>query len=489
MLCTWLLTCLYRFRWVSCQLDALRQCFPQNLRQFLDELPETLDETYERILKSINRTQRDDARRLLHCLAVAVRPLRVEELAEILAFDFQASSSGGIPTLKEDWRWDNQEEAILSTCPSLVTIVQGRVVQFSHFSVKEYLTSPRLARSPHGDVSWFHIDRYPAHTTMAQACLGTLLRLDDNNRVANGPLVGYAARHWANHAQSEEASSRVQDGMDRLFDSSKPYFAAWLRVYDIDERWDYFSCGLGGQGGPSRVGSPLYYAAFCGLRDLAERLIIKHPEQVNARGGHILAPLPAALYKKHFGVADLLRRHGAVLNVRGLFKWTPLHAASLFGRADIVRWLLNNGADANSRTNTGSSWTPLHIAVHSMEVEPIPILLEHNADINSQCSEGKTPLYEAISLFASFPEGMVVDIVRQLLEHGADTNILDHRHSTVLHQASSRGWVEVARLLLQYGANVDVKDRKGRTPLQIASTEGYDSVTKLLLEHSAVPQL
>ena len=470
-------------------MEALQHCLPQNLRQFLDELPETLDETYERILKGINKTQRDDARRLLHCLAAADRPLYVEELAEILAFDFQALSSGGIPTLKEDWRWDNQEEAILSTCPSLVTIVSSdepRVVQFSHFSVKEYLTSPRLARSPHGDVSRFHIDHDLAHTIMAQACLGTLLRLDDNNGVAEGKLVGYAARRWTKHAQFKEVSSRVRDGMDHLFDSSKPYFSAWLRVYNIDERWVYFSCGLGGRGQPSRVGSPLYYAAFCGLHDLAERLIMKHPEQVNARGGHILAPLPAALYMKHFDVADLLRMHGAILDVRGLFKWTPLHAALLFGRTDIVRWLLKNGADPNAQTSGGSGWTPLHIAVHSMQVEPILALLEQNADVNSQCFEGNTPLYEAISLFASFPEGMVVDIVRQLLEHGADPNIGDYRHSTALHQASFRGWVEVARLLLQYGANVDEKDRKGRTPFQIASAEGYDNVTKLLLEHDAV---
>ena len=232
-----MLTWLDRFRWVFCQLDALQHCFPQNLRQFLDELPETLDETYERILKGIKKTQRDDARRLLHCLAAAVRPLLVEELAEILAFDFHTSTSGGLPILKEDWRWDNQEEAILSTCPSLITIVLSNhswIVQFSHFSVKEYLTSPRLAQSPHEDVSRFHIDRDPAHTIMAQACLGTLLRLDDGNSLAKGPLVGYAARHWANHAQFEEVSSRVQDGMDLLFDSSKPYFAAWLRVHDID---------------------------------------------------------------------------------------------------------------------------------------------------------------------------------------------------------------------------------------------------------------
>ncbi|KAH9060258.1 hypothetical protein EDB87DRAFT_1831520 [Lactarius vividus] len=162
------------FRWVFCQLDTLRHCFPSNLRRFLDELPESLDETYERILRGINKAHKDNARRLLQCLAVAVRPLRVEELAEILAFDFQGSSPGGIPKLKDDWRWDDQEEAVLSTCSSLITIVPdrgSRVVQFSHFSVKEYLMSPRLAQS-NEDVSSFHIDLDAAHTILAQACLG-----------------------------------------------------------------------------------------------------------------------------------------------------------------------------------------------------------------------------------------------------------------------------------------------------------------------------
>jgi hypothetical protein len=124
---------------VFCQLDALQHCFPPNLRQYLNELPETLDETYERILKGINKAQKDNAHRLLQCLTVAIRPLLVEELAELLAFDFKATTAGGIPTLKEDWRWDDEEEAVLSTCSSLIAIIprdDSRVVQFSHFSVK-----------------------------------------------------------------------------------------------------------------------------------------------------------------------------------------------------------------------------------------------------------------------------------------------------------------------------------------------------------------
>jgi hypothetical protein len=82
---------------------------------------------------------------LLQCLVAAVRPLQVKELAEVHAFDFNA---GGIPKLNQGWRHVDQEEAVMSACSSLVMIVEdgnSRVVQFSHFSVKEVLMANRLA--------------------------------------------------------------------------------------------------------------------------------------------------------------------------------------------------------------------------------------------------------------------------------------------------------------------------------------------------------
>jgi hypothetical protein len=85
-----------RFRWVFCQLEVLRHCFPSSVRRILEELPESLDETYERILREITKPNQGHARRLLQCLVTAVRPLRVEELAEILAFDFNAEGNQGI---------------------------------------------------------------------------------------------------------------------------------------------------------------------------------------------------------------------------------------------------------------------------------------------------------------------------------------------------------------------------------------------------------
>ncbi|KAI9432209.1 hypothetical protein H4582DRAFT_1777559, partial [Lactarius indigo] len=158
------------FRWVFCQLEILRHCFPSSVLSILEQLPQSLDETYERILREISRANGDHAYRLLQCLTVAVRPLRVEELAEVLAIDFNAR---GGPKLNTDWRWEDNEEAVLSACSSLVAVVMdgdSRVVQFSHFSVKEFLTSNRLASSL-GEESRFHIRLESANTILAQASL------------------------------------------------------------------------------------------------------------------------------------------------------------------------------------------------------------------------------------------------------------------------------------------------------------------------------
>ena len=78
-------------------------------------------------------------------IAVASRPLRAEELADFLAFDF---SAGLIPKFREDWRLEDPVEAVLSTCSTLLSRIDvngSQVIQFSHFSVKEFLTSLRFA--------------------------------------------------------------------------------------------------------------------------------------------------------------------------------------------------------------------------------------------------------------------------------------------------------------------------------------------------------
>jgi hypothetical protein len=147
----------------------------------------------------------------------------VMELAEILALDFGAEE--GIPELKGSWRRRDQQEAVLYTCSSLIVVVGDGdygVVQFSHFSVKEFLTSDRLAMS-YADISRFHILPELAHTVVAKACLGILLRSEPYSF-----LVVYATRFWMDHTRVEKVWTHVEDGIRCLFDPARPYLKAWL---------------------------------------------------------------------------------------------------------------------------------------------------------------------------------------------------------------------------------------------------------------------
>ena len=438
---------LNRFRWVYCQLEVLRDCLPPSVRRTLDELPESLDETYERVLKEIKKPNRDHARRLLSCLVAAVRPLRVEELAEVLAVDYDDEE--GIPRLNPNWRWDDEEQALLTSCSSLIAIVESgdsRVVQFSHFSVKEYLTSDRLTTSS-GDVLRYHIALEPAHTILAQACLSIFLRSDDgverNGVKTSSQLTEYAVEHWVIHAKYENVSSYLRKAIEYLFDLDKPYFAAWRQLRDIDI--NAFNGSTFYQFTPFSKSDavPLYYAALCGFQDCVEHLILKNPQHVNARGGYYVSPLVAALSRKHFQVAKILRDNGADPDVRG-------HADR----------------------------TPLHSAVYRGDVQTVQVLLEYKADVNARIGNGNSPLH-----FLSQPVySEISNVSRILLEHGADVNARNNDLFTPLHIMARHGMVELARVLLEHGANVGAEDKHGRTPFQLASS---DDIIKLLSEHGA----
>jgi len=183
-------------------------------------------------------------------------------------------------------------------------------VQFSHFSVKEYLTSDHIAKS--APVSHFQVLPKPAHTLLARACLGVLLQLDysiDRVKIKNFPLALYAAQHWVDHAHFEDVSSDIRDGMDRLFDKDKPHLAAWLWLYNTDRyrRGSPFPMATGRPMQPDAI--PLYYAALHGFRGLVENLLDASPEDLDAEGGLCGTPLAAALHKGHLNIARLLLEH------------------------------------------------------------------------------------------------------------------------------------------------------------------------------------
>jgi hypothetical protein len=322
------------------------------------------------------------------------------------------------------------------------------VVQFSHFSVKEYLTSARLATSSQ-DVSRYHIALKPAHSILAQACVSALLQWGDHDEPddveKNAPLAGYAAEYLVRHAHFENVVSCIK-GMEYLFDLDKPHFAAWRRLYNMDVRPPneavfYQLCFTS----KPRTNTSLYYAAMCGFANLVEQLIVKYPEHVNAIGGYYLTPAVAALAGRHFQLAQVLHRNGSSVEPRGDYGNTPLHGAAFHQDLEMVRILLEYGVDGDAQNNHCS--TPLNFASRGFHDDP--------------------------------------RVARLLIERGADPNIRGWSGFTPLHFASEVGNTEIARVLIEHGANVEVKDDEGRTPLDIASAEQHEEIIKLLSEHQS----
>ena len=105
--------------------------------------------------------------------------------------------------------------------------------------------------------------------------------------------------------------------MEYLFDPDKPYFAAWVQLYDIDTYHDSVSSSLHSFAVKIKSDvTPLYRAVLCGFEDLVEHLIVKYPQYVmNTNGGYYVTALVAALEGKHFRISKLLHDNGARAHV------------------------------------------------------------------------------------------------------------------------------------------------------------------------------
>jgi ankyrin repeat protein len=502
---------------VYCQLDYLGNCLPGRIRHALNELPDTLDGTYERTLREIKDTNWEFAQRLLMCVAVVSRPLRVEELAEILAFDFEA---GTIPKYREDWRLEDPVEAVLSTCSTLLALVNidyFPVIQFSHFSVKEFLISSRFAQKADTISRRYHISPTPAHTLVAQACLGILLHLGQSiteDDLRKFPLVEYAASHWFEHARFEGVSQETGEGMKQMFDQRKPHLTVWLWIYDPTEPFHWPLC-LRAKSRSPRFGTGLHYAACCGLNDIVEVLAIEHPGDVNSqsfkeqstplhlasREGHVKVaqilgehgadatawttsrrtPLHDACSGGHMELAWLLVKHGADVAAQDVYGLTPLHLASGEGHIELTQFLIEeHGADSAARAKDGL--TPLHQASSRGHMEIARFLIEqHGANVAARDKYGLTPLHQASA-------GGYMELARFLIEeHGADSAAQDEYRRTLLHRASEGGHVELARFLIEkHGADSAAQDKEGFTPLHWASLRGHVELARFLIkEHDA----
>ena len=453
-------------------------CVPSQIQYALADLPDTLDETYQRTLRNINNAHWEFAHRLFQFVAVASRPLRVEELAELLAFDFEA---GPIPKFDEDCRLEDPIDAVLSTCSSLLAIVDGeygvgKVIQFSHFSVKEYLTSPRLAEANDIIPRRYHVSMTPAHTLAAQICLGILLHLDKDvvtrENLEKWPLAKYAAKHWADHALFEGVSQNVEDGLKQLFDPGKSHLV--VCVWIQNPRWNY---DIYDERPLSPLRTSLHYAAYWGLHFMVEFLVIECSQDVRLRGFYDnVTPLHLASERGHLKTSRMLIEHGAGVMAQNKDRKTPLHLASRAGQVEVAGVLIEHGADVTAQNKDGK--TPLHLAVTSGKKELDRMLIEHGADVTAQSMDGETPLHLAVKWGQK-------ELVRMPIERGADVTAQNMDGETPLHLAAKWGQKELVRMLIERGADVTAQNEDGAAPLHLAAKWGQNEPICMLIERGA----
>ena len=144
----------HRFRWVFCQLESLRNCIrPGDVRRTINSFPKTLDETYDRILLSIDSLYHQEAIAALQWLTFSKRQRTIKELTDAIIIDPKAK-----PPFDKENRLPNPLDitkiltslvvtATESGPPMLNWFGQNKTIEkirLSHFSVEEYLTSDRL---------------------------------------------------------------------------------------------------------------------------------------------------------------------------------------------------------------------------------------------------------------------------------------------------------------------------------------------------------
>jgi len=229
--------------------------------------------------------------------------------------------------------------------------------------------------------------------------------------------------------------------------------------------------------------TPMHAAADCPdvEKDLLELLIAKGAD-VNARNEAGQTPLHRVSMiirrdKRIELTAEVLLAHGAKVDAKDKSGNTPVHFAAENGRSKLIDLLIDKGAiiseDDNLLADEGASL----YAVWSNQADVLKVLLDHGADVNAADRWGWSLLH-----YAAY-DG---DMTKMLLDKGANPNIVEREMGrTPLHWAAFRGRKTKVEMLLAHGANVDTRDWYGKTPLSLAKEGGHTEIIELLKKHGA----
>lgn len=207
------------------------------LHKTLATLPQTLDQTYDRILCAISKEDCAYAIRILQWLTFSARPLCLEEIAQVVAIGVARD-----PAFDHEEVLEHPLEA-LNICSSLATVstkkAQGRlqptqrIIALAHYSVQEYLVSDRIKQGP---AKQYSMNEAECHRVMTVSSLKYLIQLQQplsEEVIQKSTLARYAAEFWTIHLEKtgEETEGLFQPAMV-LMSIESPAYLTWIQLYD-----------------------------------------------------------------------------------------------------------------------------------------------------------------------------------------------------------------------------------------------------------------
>ncbi|XP_063913941.1 uncharacterized protein LOC135130478 [Zophobas morio] len=224
--------------------------------------------------------------------------------------------------------------------------------------------------------------------------------------------------------------------------------------------------------------SPLIFAAAMGFTDFCQKLLSEDkmdPNQYNTDGNSVLQ---VAALRNHIDIMRLLLDHGADVNYVNYMDHTALDFCIDNKSLEGVCLLIEYKADLNRVSKTLYGYTPLHNACELNDEEIVKLLLQHGSDPTIKSNMLYTPLHVALI-------NKQQNIAKILIEANPSViNEYSEEKSTAVTLAALNNYYDIIELLATLGADLDSKECKD-SPLRIATLKGFDKSVEILIKYGA----